>query len=553
KLTVNGNETVGFDKSNVECYNCHKRGYFARECRAPRNQDNKNKESTKKSLPMETSASTTMVSCDGLGGYDWSDQAEEGSNYALMAFSSSSSNSEDQGVINSRCSRHMTGNMSYLTDYEEIDRGYVAFRGNPERGKITRKDFELIDESEVLLRVPRKNNMYSVDLKNIVPEGGLTCLFEKATSNESKPWHRRLARTPQQNRVAKRRNRTLIEAGSGSYWLFDIDVLTRTINYEPIVHGTQSNGFAGRLKKRCMYVYQQDLKIYTFLIEYTKLKKHCMDYIKLLELVYVDDIIFVSMKKELCNAFGRLMHEKFQMSSMGKHTFFLGLQPLLKEEDGEEVDVHMYRSMIGSLMYLTSSRPDIIFTVTQPSGPIESVVDDVVHKELGDSLELCNAFGRLMHEKFQMSSMGERTFFLGLQVKQKKDHTFISQDKYVATILKKFGFIEVNTASTPMETQKPLLKEEDGEEVDVHMYRSMIGSVMYLTSSRPDIMFAVCAYTRYQVNPNISHLHAMKRIFKYLKGQPKLGIWYPKDSPFDLVAYIDSDYARASLDKRSTT
>ncbi|GJV05834.1 putative ribonuclease H-like domain-containing protein [Tanacetum coccineum] len=86
---------------------------------------------------------------------------------------------QDQGVIDSRCSRHMTGNMSYLTDYEEIDRGYVAFGGNPKGGKITGK-------------VPRKNNMYSVDLKNIVPKGGLTCLFAKATSDESKLWHRRL-------------------------------------------------------------------------------------------------------------------------------------------------------------------------------------------------------------------------------------------------------------------------------------------------------------------------------------------------------------------------
>ncbi|GJU58110.1 putative ribonuclease H-like domain-containing protein [Tanacetum coccineum] len=154
---------------------------------------------------------------------------------------------------------------------------------------------------------------------------------------------------------------------------------------------------------------------------------------------------------------------------------------------------------------------------------------------------------------YKMSSMGELTFFLGLQVQQKKDGIFISQDKYVDEILKKCRFTEVKTVSTPMETQKPLLKDEDGEEVDVHMYRSMIGSLMYLTSLRPDIMFVVCACARYQVDLKVPHLHAMKRIFRYLKGQPKLGLWYLKDSSFDLVAYTDSDYARASMDRKSTT
>ncbi|GKD25569.1 putative ribonuclease H-like domain-containing protein, partial [Tanacetum coccineum] len=158
-----------------------------------------------------------------------------------------------------------------------------------------------------------------------------------------------------------------------------------------------------------------------------------------------------------------------------------------------------------------------------------------------------------MHKKFQMSSMGELTFFLGLQVKQKEDEIFISQDKYVTKILKKFGFNDVKTASTPMETYNPLLKDADGEDVDEHLFRSMIGSLMYLTSLRPAIMFAVCACARFQVNPKISHLHAMKMIFRYLKSQTKLGLWYPKDSPFGLVAYNDSDYAGASLDRKSTT
>ncbi|GKC58230.1 putative ribonuclease H-like domain-containing protein [Tanacetum coccineum] len=134
--------------------------------------------------------------------------------------------------------------------------------------------------------------------------------------------------------------------------------------------------------------------------------------------------------------------------------------------------------------------------------------------------KMCTEFEKIMHKKFQMSSMRELIFFLGLQVKQKEDGIFISQDKYVNEILN-----NVKTTRTPMETQKDLLKNTDGEDVDEHLYRLMIGSLMYLTSSRPDIMFAVCAYARFQVNPKVSHLHAVKRIFRYLKGQPKLGLW----------------------------
>ncbi|GKE41870.1 uncharacterized mitochondrial protein-like protein [Tanacetum coccineum] len=198
-------------------------------------------------------------------------------------------------------------------------------------------------------------------------------------------------------------------------------------------------------------------------------------------------------------------------------------------------------NLLDRTLFIKRDKGDILL--------VQLYVDDIIFGSTKKSL--CTEFEKMMHKKFQMSSMGELTFFLGLQVKQKEDGIFINQEKYVTEILKKFGFTDVKTSSTPMEAQKLLLKDEDGEEVDVHLYRSMIGSLMYLTSLRPNIMFAVCSCARYQVNPKVSHLHAVKRIFRYLKGQPKLGLWYPKGSPFDLVAYTNSDYVRASLDRKS--
>ncbi|GJR36563.1 hypothetical protein Tco_1212247, partial [Tanacetum coccineum] len=116
----------------------------------------------------------------------------------------------------------------------------------------------------------------------------------------------------------------------------------------------------------------------------------------------------------------------------------------------------------------------------------------------------------------------------------------------------KFDFASVKIASTPIETQKPLVKDEEANDVDVQLYRSMISSLMYVTASRPDIMFAVCACSRFQVTPKTSHLSAVKRVFRYLKGKPKIGLWYPRESSFDLESYSDSDYAGANLDRKST-
>nr|GEV28491.1 putative ribonuclease H-like domain-containing protein [Tanacetum cinerariifolium] len=173
------------------------------------------------------------------------------------------------------------------------------------------------------------------------------------------------------------------------------------------------------------------------------------------------------------------------------------------------------RGAIDKTLFIKKDKKDVML--------VQVYVDDIIFGSSKKSW--CD---ELMNNRFQMSSMGKLTFFLGLQLKQKEDDIFISQDKYVAEILKKFDFLIVKTASTPIEIQKPLVKDEEAADVDVYLYR-------------------------FQVTPKTPHLHVMKRIFRYLKGQSKLGLWYPKVSSFDLEAYSDSDYAGANLDRKSTT
>ncbi|GKC05934.1 putative ribonuclease H-like domain-containing protein, partial [Tanacetum coccineum] len=187
-----------------------------------------------------------------------------------------------------------------------------------------------------------------------------------------------------------------------------------------------------------------------------------------------------------------------------------------------------YASFMGLIVYQMDVKSAFLYGtieeevyVFQPHSfedllfPDKVYVDDIIFGSTTKSL--CVEFEQMMHKRFQMSSMAELAFFLGLQVQQKEDGIFISQDKYVADILKKFDFTTVKAASTPKETNKTLNKDEEAEDVDVHLYRSL----MYLTASKPDIMFAVYACAR--------------------------------DSPFDLEAFIDSDYAGASLDRKSIT
>ncbi|GJU03612.1 putative ribonuclease H-like domain-containing protein [Tanacetum coccineum] len=421
-------------------------------------------------------------------------------------FDNEESVEKEKGVIDNGCSRHMTGSMSYLSDYEEIDGGFVAFGRDPKGGKITSKG-KITTGIENL-----------IDLKVKVIRCDIGTEFKNKVMNqfcEMKGIKREFsfARTPQQNGVAERKNRTLIEAARimladskllTTFWaeavntacyvqnkvlvikphnktpyeLF-LDALTKSMNYEPVVAGNQSNGIVDP------------------------------NMLNLEEIIYSEDDEGVGAEADMNNL-----------------DTFRHVIPILTTRIHKD---HPFEQIIRDL-YSTSQTRRMTKSVT------EHIKSAFLYGKIEKEVYVYQPPG------FKDPKFSDRVYKVEKSLYGLHQAPKACQDKYVDEILKKFGFSTVKTTSTPMETSNSLIKDENAKDVDVHLYRSMIGSLMYLTSSRPVIMFDVCACLRFQVTPKVSHLHAVKRIFRYLKGQPKLCLWYPKDSSFDLEAYSDSDY-----------
>nr|GEV39137.1 uncharacterized mitochondrial protein AtMg00810-like [Tanacetum cinerariifolium] len=367
--------------------------------------------------------------------------------------------------------------------------------------------------------------------------------------------------------------------GSRPDWLFDIDAQTRTMNYEPIVAGTQSNGFAGI--RACDNAGQarketEPIKDYILLplwnadLLFSQDPKsshddgfkpssddgknvnevpckgnECNDHEKEDNVNNTNNVNIVSLTVNAAgiNKDNELPFDPNMPALEDVGTFYFS-----NEDEDDDIVADMNN------MDTTIQVSHVLTTKIHKDRPLDQVIGDLHSttqtRQMSKNLEEHGWMSRVL---FSMGRLKKRCMYVNHQ--DLKINTFLIEytmfKKHYMDYIKLLEH-EVKNAGTSIETQKPLLNDEDGEEVDVHIYRSMIGSLMYLTSSRPDIMFAVCACARYQVNPKVSHLHAVKRFFRYLKGHPKLCLWYPKDSSFDLVAYTDSDYARASLDMKST-
>ncbi|GJS13945.1 retrovirus-related pol polyprotein from transposon TNT 1-94 [Tanacetum coccineum] len=182
---------------------------------------------------------------------------------------------------------------------------------------------------------------------------------------------------------------------------------------------------------------------------------------------------------------------------------------------------------------------------------VQIYVDDITFAST--TPELCDQFSKITCSKFKMSMMGKISFFQGLQISQSLRGIFLNQSKYALESLKKYGMESSDPVDTPMVEKSKLDEDPQGKAVDPTNYRGMVGTLMYLTASRPDLTFVVCMCARYQAKPTEKHLHAVKRIFKYLRGTVNRGLWYPKDSSIALTAYADADHAGCQDTRRSTS
>jgi hypothetical protein len=182
---------------------------------------------------------------------------------------------------------------------------------------------------------------------------------------------------------------------------------------------------------------------------------------------------------------------------------------------------------------------------------VQIYVDDIIFGSTNESL--CKEFSKLMQDEFEMSMMEELKFFLGIQINQCKDGLYVHQSKYTKELLKKFKLEDCKEMNTPMHQTYTLSKEDNGTKVDQNLYRGMIGSLLYLTASRPNILLSVCLYARFQSDPRESHLTAVKRIFRYLKGTTNLGLLYRKSLDYKLVGLCDADYAGGRIERKSTS
>nr|GEU57993.1 retrovirus-related Pol polyprotein from transposon TNT 1-94 [Tanacetum cinerariifolium] len=529
---------------------------------------------------------------------------------------------DDKGFIDGGCSRHMPGNIAYLSDFKEFNGGYVTFEGGAHGGRISAtkdktseilknfiKEIEnLVDKKVKIIRCDNGTEFKNKVMDDFCREKGKFdgksdegfFVGYSLSSNAFRVYNTRTRKVEENLHIGFLENKPMIE-GNGLKYIFkgkatsqDYIVMplwkdasyfdTPSKDVEDGAHNkdddkdkSEDDSSPKEVNAAEQHVNTPSLEVNTGRFE----------------------INTVDLSFNTASSFDP--HSPIDMFKLGASHTLANHVEFFSDRDAPNVDLGNIPNSYGV--------PTTSHTIIHKDHPIENVIGEVqsfvqtrrmtkptyekgvIDKEGIDYEEVFAPVARIKAIRlflayasfmgFLIYQMDVKSAFLCGTI---KEEVYVTQppgfkdpdhpdkvykvvkalyglhqalrachDKYVNKILKKFNYLDVKSAFTLVDLENPLVKDGDANDVDVHLYRSMIGSLMYLIASRPDIMFVVYACARFHVTPKTSHLLAVKRIFRYLKGKPTLGLWYPRDYPFELVAYTDSDYARATQDRKSTT
>ncbi|GJT19153.1 putative ribonuclease H-like domain-containing protein [Tanacetum coccineum] len=531
KIFINANDTSGYDKSKVACFNCHKMVHFAKECRAPRNKEGqfKYQDNTRKQGNNENTSSKAMLAIDGVG-FHWSDIAKEQvqKNMALMAFSDSEVYNDKLALIVKLNQTEFT-TTTYKRGLATIEEQLITYRKNEVlfseevavlKREVACKDYEInVLKSEFeKVKQEKEGIEFKIEKFDNASKSLDKLLGSQITDKSKKGLGYNVVPPPYP--LIYNRPKKLDLSYSGLDEFKDPEFKSYGSEDKQVSEDTSS------FVESSLNVDKETVFLVDKKIEFVKPKNHEKPVKKSVRLsantIKGKGWYIEPKSHSICSLW------KLCLTLESHYVEFFRVMKINQKVEALLEELLQFKLLIGLDTWdlplergiEDPNHPDKVYKVVKALYGLHQA-PRAWYETLANYL-LCNGFKRGKIDQTLFIKKQKRRYCWLVHLQQKEDGIFISQDKYVAEILKKFNYTDVKSALTPVDLEKPLVKDGDADDVDL-------------------------------LQTKTSHLLVVKRIFRYLKGKPTLGLWYSRDYSFDLVAYTDSDYAGATQDRKSTT